>query len=565
MFDSLGTAWLHVRVLSLAAPMALASLVSIGAAGLPHWLARWLVVLAAVMSFAPIGAYEPAIFLAMSLPLISLIVMSARRWAARAAWPDPVTCPPAFSFRFNLRDLLLLPLLVGLVVSSLLLLSAHLRRIGPIDGLVAAMSLMVLACLTYASAFARHWKTSLLLLGIFIAADALLLSQMRFGVLIPIWQLLGNRVGTIFERHEAVIGLLLVELALMMIAPLWLVKITTSPDRTPTAGLMARLGLCILAVVTAVPLSWLYVQMLWPLSAPTRPKGDGNRYDEILALAGKLEQLNPVTATGANLQEVKRLSAEALRLVDSPSFLPVLSASSLSLATQTTQWELYLDLDREAFDAITADDIDRAITYTIAVLHYGAIYRRGGAIYSNGKGMNIEWAALRHFAKMRHRLDDSQARTIIAALQRQADGWDAPASTLAIEWADLERRFGWAARLDHALHRLLGTSIHAYFEPQWKRHAALNAMLRIDLAIHMFQRDQGRLPETLDELAPAYVNKLPLDPFSGQPFRYEPQEKQFELYSVGHDGEDNGGHFADILTYKADRGYDLDLKTITPP
>src|SRR5436305_112441 len=102
MLDSLGTAEFHVRVLALAAPMAVASLAAIGAAGLRYWLARWLVVLALVMSLAPIGASEPAIVLGTSLPLLSLIVLVARRWTACISWPDSATRPPAFSVRFNL-------------------------------------------------------------------------------------------------------------------------------------------------------------------------------------------------------------------------------------------------------------------------------------------------------------------------------------------------------------------------------------------------------------------------------------------------------------------------------
>ena len=76
----------------------------------------------------------------------------------------------------------------------------------------------------------------------------------------------------------------------------------------------------------------------------------------------------------------------------------------------------------------------------------------------------------------------------MAALAEEADEWDPVAITLVIDDADSERRFGWAARLDHALNRLLGTSEYPWFEPRWRRHLALNLLLRTDLAIRLFEQ-----------------------------------------------------------------------------
>ena len=52
----------------------------------------------------------------------------------------------------------------------------------------------------------------------------------------------------------------------------------------------------------------------------------------------------------------------------------------------------------------------------------------------------------------------------------------------------------------------------------------------------------GAYPESLEELAPAFMSSVPLDPFDGQPLRYEKNEDGgFLLYSIGIDQADNGG------------------------
>ncbi len=59
------------------------------------------------------------------------------------------------------------------------------------------------------------------------------------------------------------------------------------------------------------------------------------------------------------------------------------------------------------------------------------------------------------------------------------------------------------------------------------------------LALKCFQSDRGRLPGSLDELVPAYLKEVPLDPFDGKPLRYSAKKRI--VYSVGGDLKDSGG------------------------
>ncbi len=42
----------------------------------------------------------------------------------------------------------------------------------------------------------------------------------------------------------------------------------------------------------------------------------------------------------------------------------------------------------------------------------------------------------------------------------------------------------------------------------------------LQIALAMYRADQNEYPATLDALVPEYLEKLPLDPFSAQPFQY---------------------------------------------
>ena len=64
-------------------------------------------------------------------------------------------------------------------------------------------------------------------------------------------------------------------------------------------------------------------------------------------------------------------------------------------------------------------------------------------------------------------------------------------------------------------------------------------------AIERFRLVTNRLPETLDELVPDYLDAVPTDPYVGAPLRYKRRDPGYVVYSVGRDGSDDGG---EILT-----------------
>ncbi len=62
------------------------------------------------------------------------------------------------------------------------------------------------------------------------------------------------------------------------------------------------------------------------------------------------------------------------------------------------------------------------------------------------------------------------------------------------------------------------------------------------IALKRFELLHGRYPADLVALTPQFVSTPPRDPVDGQPLRYRLKpDGSFLLYSVGEDGEDNGG------------------------
>ena len=71
------------------------------------------------------------------------------------------------------------------------------------------------------------------------------------------------------------------------------------------------------------------------------------------------------------------------------------------------------------------------------------------------------------------------------------------------------------------------------------------------LAVERYRLAEGHLPQSLNNLVPAYTEIVPEDPFTGQSLRYRSLKTGFVVYSVNDDLSDNGG--AEINTEKHDQ------------
>jgi hypothetical protein len=74
------------------------------------------------------------------------------------------------------------------------------------------------------------------------------------------------------------------------------------------------------------------------------------------------------------------------------------------------------------------------------------------------------------------------------------------------------------------------------------RSQAFHRAAAVAVAATRYRIEKGSLPKSLDDLVPAYLSLAPADPFAADaPLRFEQTEDALLIYSVGPNGEDNGG------------------------
>jgi len=99
-------------------------------------------------------------------------------------------------------------------------------------------------------------------------------------------------------------------------------------------------------------------------------------------------------------------------------------------------------------------------------------------------------------------------------------------------------------------------ALRRIYQPRIRLEAAVTC-----LALENYRIDLGTFPETLDELVPTYLPRVPVDYVTMQPLRYRRDHQFYQLYSVGFDGKDDGGRGSLEGTPRRDlwqqTGYDM--------
>jgi hypothetical protein len=72
-------------------------------------------------------------------------------------------------------------------------------------------------------------------------------------------------------------------------------------------------------------------------------------------------------------------------------------------------------------------------------------------------------------------------------------------------------------------------------------HQALLRCTLAALAVESYRLAHGKWPESLASMGPELLRETPIDPFDGRPLRFRRLENGLVIYSVGPDGQDDGG------------------------
>jgi hypothetical protein len=251
---------------------------------------------------------------------------------------------------------------------------------------------------------------------------------------------------------------------------------------------------------------------------------------------------------------------------------PALDASEAYARTIIPKAQAFRGLARslqaESEWARNTNQPDLAADYAIACIELSQMLGRGGITLDALVGRALEGVGYAQLAKLRGEMSPGKLRAVIAALKRSLRQREDGAALRARETDFDERARGFSARLENMFVRISGKKVpwEGALDAATRRHGAVNVLLQADLAIRLFAHEQGRLPHNLGELVPDYLSALPLDPYDDQPVRFKVEGSRFTVYSVGRDGEDNGGRFGNGRTYgSSPSGYDFDLETPIRP
>jgi hypothetical protein len=242
------------------------------------------------------------------------------------------------------------------------------------------------------------------------------------------------------------------------------------------------------------------------------------------------------------------------------------------------------DLTDEGFVEELKGNPDRAAGYYLECIRLGGKFRNGTVIEWL-EGVAVQGIGLRPLESLiaNATLSDETLRRVIATFREAELPQDAPARSLAAELTVAEaqlalakapyrddpkmlhyvqqaralRNFSAGKRLDQLLQKQW---LQAAFENELKDSVdnegkeilprtlgelgRLNVRLRatqIRAAIALYQKAQGRLPDSLDALCPEILPSVPMDPFSGKPMRYERTPDGWKTWSVGPGNVDHGG------------------------
>jgi hypothetical protein len=77
----------------------------------------------------------------------------------------------------------------------------------------------------------------------------------------------------------------------------------------------------------------------------------------------------------------------------------------------------------------------------------------------------------------------------------------------------------------------------------FSRHQSELGATAILIAAEHHRRKNGRWPASIETIDPGILNSAPVDPYSGQPFRFEHRDGQFLIYSIGPNGKDEHGEY----------------------
>ncbi len=276
-----------------------------------------------------------------------------------------------------------------------------------------------------------------------------------------------------------------------------------------------------------------------------------NGYNDLVqagkSIAGRVGDFP--TLTQADLRDLLRTNAEALRLCRLglsrtcavPTELMITNFALVLPDMSVLKGSAQLLAAQGRLAELEGRPGDAAMSYAQAI-QLGNGVSRGGLLIHRLVGVAIQSIGGTRLMRLIPELNPQEARPVLQILD-QTD-------VNAVTWEEVLRNERLFAA--HELRKLPGfvSTVAAWWSARsakdkaLERHLAAVAHVRlmsVELALRLYVAENKRAPGNLQDLVPNYLSHTPIDPFSGGPLIYKPQQTNWLVYSVGPDGVDDGG------------------------
>jgi len=562
-------------------------LLSLWAATSPrHWFVRTAVVLVVLSPLLMIPAYEPfVVFIIQSL--IIAMGMLLYRWQARQHSPersgsDDTDAQEAKHFRFSISTLLLMTVFVAIVVAIAMKLPKLNLTAWTTVGLNGAVG--GAATLFAASMFAHKRGRTALRVICLACCIAMSVVVSMFDWFMP--SITDSYSGWPPDPTSiAMLGMpgpvrpivawlfipLLVALLTTLLVALWRAafgasrppsgKLNPACPRAPRRRLARGVFILLALAIGAFPLLVLG-KLLTPDPIPETTMPAPNAYDDFLSAANIVASTQLDGSLDLEVAMPKQISAEvakcakAYELIDDALDKPCVVPVDYSFSTGDLPMDHLMSLRAVAralngkgkLAELEGRNDDAAECYQDAI-QFGYAIRRGGLLVDALVGMVCAGFGTSELYRTRDKLSPDEFDRCIALFSK-IDAADEPYDDVWYRdrvWS--QRAYGWYGHLqqfltDVADHRyeFFFISSDQYSLTYWTNQATLRLLI-CELALAQFHQDKGRWPESLNELVPKYVSKVPVDPLdpNALPLKYHRSDSSCVLYSVGPNRVDDGG------------------------
>jgi hypothetical protein len=342
-------------------------------------------------------------------------------------------------------------------------------------------------------------------------------------------------------------------IAVLLSLILMLYELARTPQRK-----LARVSIVTLVVlIAALPLGIAW-KLLNPRAIPVQQLPQPNSYDDFVA-AGSAFNSSPILSTNVQPTSTAQLAAEVASY--SASFDQVHNALNrpckvpLPLMWPNMEfdfpWENVQKVRSVARALGCKADLARqqqrfhdAASVSLETMNVGIVSARGGVVPHYLVGIAVEGIGMSDLYAVAQKLDEVACGEVIRSLEEIEAAREPVEPVIDRDRGYCENVYGWYGHLLLMLDDLASShpgydaTRHAY-----KRSSAVRRLLTLELTLRRYRLENGALPQQLDALVPHYISRVPVDPFDadGSALHYLPKGDSYVVYSIGFDGDDDGG------------------------